>query len=102
MYVLQSKCPNVKKFLDMYINNHGVPRTIQLDQAKYLVGYQIKNFCNINNTDINENTVNDNRKIELVKRLIQKRGNGLTGIKKEISATNSFHIKPAFNIIIDH
>ena len=26
--------PNVLKFLDMYIENHGIPRSIRLDQAK--------------------------------------------------------------------
>ena len=27
--------PYVTRFLDMYIENHGVSRTIRLDQAKY-------------------------------------------------------------------
>ena len=26
--------PNVLKFLDIYIENHGIPRSIRLDQAK--------------------------------------------------------------------
>ena len=30
--------PNVLTFLDMYIENHGVPRSIRLDQAKWLIG----------------------------------------------------------------
>ena len=38
--------PNVLKFLDMYIENHGIQRSIRLDQAKCLVGNQVKTFCN--------------------------------------------------------
>ena len=41
--------PNVIKFLDMYIENHGISRSIRLDQAKCLVGNQVKTFCDKNN-----------------------------------------------------
>ena len=44
--------PNVLKFLDMYIETHGIPRSIRLDQAKCLVGNQVKTFCNKNNIEI--------------------------------------------------
>ena len=43
---------NVLKFLDMYIEKHGIQRPIRLDQAKCLVGNQVKTFCNKNNIDI--------------------------------------------------
>ena len=33
----------------MYIENHGIPRSIRLDQAKCLVGHQVKTFCKRNN-----------------------------------------------------
>ena len=46
--------PNVIKFLDMYIENNGIPRSIRLDQANRLVGNQVKTFCNKNNIDIIE------------------------------------------------
>ena len=36
--------PSVLKFLDMYIENHGIPRSIRLDQAKSLVGNQVRPF----------------------------------------------------------
>ena len=36
--------PNFIKFLNMYIENHGIPRSIRLDQAKCLVGNQVKTF----------------------------------------------------------
>ena len=36
---------NVIKFLDDYIQIHGVPRNIRLDQARCLIGYKVKNFC---------------------------------------------------------
>ena len=54
----------------MYIEIHGIPRPIRLDQAKCLVGNQVKIFCNKNNIDIIEAPVNDHRIIGLVERLI--------------------------------
>ena len=63
--------PNVFKFLDMYIEIHGIPRSIRLDQAKCLVGDQVKTFCNKNNIDTIEAPVNDHRAIGLVERLVQ-------------------------------
>ena len=55
----------------MYIETHGIPRSIRLDQAKCLIGYQVKTFCNKNNIEIIEAPVNDHRAIGLVERLIQ-------------------------------
>ena len=46
--------PNVLKFLDLYIDTHGIPRSIRLDQAKCLIGHQVKTFCNKNNIEIIE------------------------------------------------
>ena len=46
--------PNVLKFLDIYIEIHGIRSSIRLDQAKCLVGNQVKIFCNKNNIDIIE------------------------------------------------
>ena len=77
--------PNVLKFLDMYIENHGIPRSIRLDQAKCLVGNQVKTFCNKINIDIIEAPVNDHRAIGLVERLIQTIKNRLACIKEEKS-----------------
>ena len=55
----------------MYIETHGIPRSIRLDQAKCLVGNQVKTFGNKNNIDIIEAPVNDHRAIGLVERLFQ-------------------------------
>ena len=92
--------PNVLKFSDMYIENHGIPRSIRLDQAKCLVGNQVKTFCNKNNIDIIETPVNDHRSIGLVERLIQTIKKRLACIKEEKSSINAFHIKHALKIII--
>ena len=92
--------PIVIKFLDMYIENHRIPRSIRSDQAKCLVGNQVKTFCNKNNIDIIEAPVNNHRAIGLVERLIQTIKNRLAGIKEEKSSTNTFHVKHALNIII--
>ena len=62
--------PKVSIFLDMYIGNHAIPRSIRLDQAKCLVGNQVKTLCSKNNIDINEAPVNDHRAIGLIERLI--------------------------------
>ena len=35
---------NVLKLLDNYIQIHGVPRSLRIDQARCLVGNQVKNF----------------------------------------------------------
>ena len=54
--------PNVLKFLDMYIENHGISRSNRLDQANCLVGNQIKTFCKKNNIDVIEALVNDHHR----------------------------------------
>ena len=41
--------PNVIKFLNNYIYQHGVPRTIRLDQARCFTGKKFETFC----TEIN-------------------------------------------------
>ena len=38
--------PNVIKFLDEYIQIHGVHRNIRLDQARCLIGYKVKKIVN--------------------------------------------------------
>ena len=83
----------------MYIENHGIPRSIRLDQAKCLVGNQLKTFCNKNNNDIIEAPVNDHRDIGLVERLIQTIKNKLACIKEEKLSANAFHVKHALKII---
>ena len=92
--------PNVLKFLDMYVENHGIPRSVRLDQAKCLIGHQVKTFCNKNNIDIIEAPVNDHRAIGLVERLIQTIKNRLACIKEEKLPTLAFHVKHALKIII--
>ena len=96
----KSNGPNVLKFLDMYIEIHGISRSIRLDQAKCLVGNQVKTFCNKNNIDIIEAPKNDHRAIGLVERPIQTIKNRLACIKEENLPTRAFHVKHALKIII--
>ena len=84
----------------MYIEHHGNPRSIRLDQAKCLVGRQVKNFCNRNKIETMEAPVNDHRAIGLVERLIQKIKSRLACIKEEKSTNNAFHENYALKIII--
>ena len=92
--------PNVLKFLDKYIETHGIPRSIRLDQAKCLIGRQVKTFCNKNNIEIIEAPVNDHRAIGLMERLIQTIKNRLACIKEEKLSTHAFYVKHALKIII--
>ena len=62
---------NVVKFLRDYAYTHGIPRTIRLDQATFLVGKQVTNYCNENNINIIDAPVGDHTAIGLVERMIQ-------------------------------
>ena len=84
----------------MYIENNGIPQSIRLDQAKRLVGNQLKTFCNKNNINIIEAPVKDHRAIGLVERLIQTIKNRFACIKEEKSSANAFRVKNALKIII--
>ena len=79
----------------MYIESHGIPRSIRLDQAKCLVGNQVKTLCNKNNLDIIEAPVNDHRAIGLV-----DLPGRLSCIKEEKPSTNAFHVKHALTILL--
>ena len=63
--------PISMRFLEMYIANHGVLRTIRLDQAKWFVGHIKKISCNRSNKDFIEAPVNDHRAIGLVESSLQ-------------------------------
>ena len=84
----------------MYIETHGIPRSIRLDQAKFLFGNQVKTFCTRNNIQIIEAPFNDNFVIGLVEGLIQTINNRLASIKEEKSIDNEFHVKHALKIIV--
>ena len=91
--------PNVLKFLDDYIQIHGVPRNIRLDQARCLIGYKVKNFCKQHNINILTATANDHRAIGLVERLIQTIKRRLS-CKKLDNRNKTFTIKEAIKSII--
>ena len=84
----------------MYTENHGIPRSIRLDQAQCLVGNQVKTFCNKNNIDIDEAPVNNYRAVRLVERLIQTIKNRFACIEEEKLSNIAFHVKHALKIII--
>ena len=78
---------NVVKFLREYAYNHGIPRTIRLDQATCLVGKQVTSYCNENNIDILDAPVGDHRAIGLVERMIQTIKRRLSCMKAENEET---------------
>ena len=90
---------NVIKFLDEYIHIHGVPRNIRLDQARCLIGYEVKNFCKQHNINIITAPANDHRAIGLVERLIQTIKRRLSCMKLD-SRNNTFTIKEAVKSIV--
>ena len=91
--------PNVIKFLDEYIQIHGVPRNIRLDQARCIIGYTVKNFCKQHNINIITAPANDHRAIGLVERLIQTTKRRLSCMKLD-SRNNTFTIKEAIKSIV--
>ena len=62
----------------MYIENLGLPRTTQPDQAKN----RVEKFCNKENFAIFEAHVNDHRSIGFLEKLIQTNENRPARIKK--------------------
>ena len=74
--------PNVIKFLNNYIYQHGVPRTIRLDQARCFTGKKFETFCTKNNITPIYAPANDHRAIGLVERIIQT-------IKRQLSCMKS-------------
>ena len=62
---------NVIKILNNYIYNHGVPRTVRLDQARCFTGKKFETFCTENNITSIYAPANDHRAIGLVERLNQ-------------------------------
>ena len=91
---------NVIKFLDNYIQIHGVPRSLRIDQARCLVGNQVKNFCTKNNIQLIPAPANDHRAIGLVERLIGTIKQRLACIKDASKEVNTFTIKAALKSII--
>ena len=91
---------NVIKFLDNYIQIHGVPRSLRIDQARCLVGNQVKNFCMKNNITLIPAPANDHRAIGLVETLIGTIKRRLACIKEANKELNSFTIKAALKSII--
>ena len=73
---------NVIKFLDNYMHTHGVPRSLRIDQARCLIGNQVRNFCTKNNINLIPAPANDHRAIGLVERLISTIKQRLACIKR--------------------
>ena len=91
--------PNVNKFLDEYLQIHGVPRNIRLDQACCLTRYEVKNFCKQHNINIITAPTNDHRAIGLVERLVQTIKRRLSCIKLD-SRNKTFTIKETIKSIV--
>ena len=70
-YVCSSnKSKNVLKFLRKYINTHGHPRKLHMDQATGFFSNEIQNFCNYEGIELIKSPVRDHRATGLVERTI--------------------------------
>ena len=70
-YVCSSnKSKNVLKFLRKYINTHGHPRKLHMDQATGFFSNEIQNFCNYEDIELIKSPVRDHRATGMVERTI--------------------------------
>ena len=69
--VANANGPNIEKFPNKYITQHGVYKNIRLDQARCLKGNKIQQLCKRYNINLIYAPANDHRPIGLVERLIQ-------------------------------
>ena len=90
--------PNIEKFLNKNITQHGVPKNIRLDQARCLKGNKIQQLCKRNNIELIYAPANDHRPIGLVERLVQTVKRRLGCIKLDPNQ-KPFNIKNALQNI---
>ena len=90
--------PNVIKFLNNYIYQHGVPRTIRLDQARCFTGKKFEIFCTENNITPIYAPANDHRAIGLVERIIQTIKRQLSCMKSQLN--KNFNLETSLEAII--
>ena len=90
--------PNVLKFLNEYIYQHGVPRTIRLDQARCFTGKKFDIFCTENNITPIYAPANDHRAIGLVERNIQTIKRQLSCMKSQLN--KKFDLENSLKAII--
>ena len=70
-YVCSSKkSKNVLKFLRKYINTHGHPRKLHMDQATGFFSNEIHNLCNYEGIELIKSPVRDHRATGMVERNI--------------------------------
>ena len=89
---------NVIKFLDNYIYNRGVPRTVRLDQARCFTGKKIETLCTENNITPIHAPANDHKAIGLVERLIQTIKRQLSCMKTQL--IENFNLEHSLHAII--
>ena len=70
-YVCSSnKSKNVLKVLRKYINTHGHPRKLHMDQATGFFSNEVQNFCNYEGIELIKSPVKDHRATGMVERTI--------------------------------
>ena len=90
--------PNIEKFLNKYITQHGIPRNIRLDQARCLKGNKRQQLCKRYSIELIYAPASAERPIGLVERLVQTVKRRL-GCIKHNSNQEPFNIKNALQNI---
>ena len=57
----KNRSEKILKSLKSYINNHGMPRTIHVDQGTNFMSKDVKTFCHTEGTEIVQSPVNDHQ-----------------------------------------
>ena len=86
------------KFLNNFIYQHGVPRTIRLDQARCFTGKKFETFGTENNITPIYAPANDHRAIGLVERIIQTIKRQLSCMKSQLN--KKFNLENSLKAII--
>ena len=89
---------NLIKFLNNCIYNHGVPRTIRLDQARCFTGKKFETFCTENKITPIYEPADDHRAIGLVERFIQTIRRQLSCMKTQLN--KKFNLEHSLYAII--
>ena len=89
---------NVTKFLEKYIDFHGVPRSIRCDQGTCFTSKVFEDFCDRNNIKVIYSPVDDHRATGLVERFIRTLREKLGCMKQSLGS--NFKMKQSIRAII--
>ena len=78
-----NRSDKILKFHKAYINDHGVPRKIHVDQGTNFMSKEVKAFCNSERIEIMKSPVNDHRATGCAERTIGSLKNSILTYAQE-------------------